>query len=71
MTEAKALFLAIGGLLLVHSGVITVLLKVEAGVEPLALTLLVAMCIGAYASSSIVMHYGAKRREAEREQTKR
>jgi tetrahydromethanopterin S-methyltransferase subunit E len=71
MTEAKALFLAIGGLLLVHSGVLVVLLKLNAGAEPLALALFVALGVGAYASSSIVMHYGAKRRVAERDRTKR
>jgi hypothetical protein len=62
MTEVRALVLAIGGLLVVSLGAIFLLASIGAGIEVLALVYILALCLGAYASSSIVMHYGSKRR---------
>ena len=65
MTEFKALasiFIGLGGVCL---GVFSVLISMNATAEIVGIALVALIGAGSFASSSVVMHYGAKRREAE------
>jgi len=62
MTEVKALVLIVGGLLVLCFGMFVLLASIGAGIEALLLAYVLALAGGAYACSSIVMHYGSKGR---------
>jgi preprotein translocase subunit SecY len=62
MTEAKALVLTLVAGLAVFVGAFVLLASMDVGTDVLLLVYIATLGASAYAASSIVMHYGSKRR---------
>jgi hypothetical protein len=62
MTERKALVLTFAGMLSLYGALFVGLRFLGASNDLQGLVYILVLCGGAYASSSVVMHYGSKRR---------